>query len=104
MLCGAVSLVLLIMGILGALNERHDHSKDVKFGENLNLQLLIPKVVAAIIVLAVGFFGGSLNSILLLSILVLSMVSQAIQGLYVWVKAQLVETRHAVSLRGERRK
>jgi hypothetical protein len=68
----------------------------VKFDENLNLQLLIPKVVAAIVVLAIGFFGGLLNSILLLSILVLSMVSQAIQGLYVWVKAQL-ET-------GERRK
>jgi low temperature requirement protein LtrA len=89
MLCGAVSLVLLIMGILGSLNERHDHSKNVRFDENLNLQLLIPKVIAAIIVLAVGLFGRSLNSLLLLSILVLSMVSQAVQGLYIWVKAQL---------------
>jgi low temperature requirement protein LtrA len=89
LLCGAVSLVLFIMGILGTLNERHDHQRNVRFDENLNLQLFIPKAIAAVIILAIGFFGRSLNSLVLLSILVLSIVVQAIQGLYLWVKAQM---------------
>ena len=89
LLCGAVSLVLLLMGILGMLSEKHDHRVRVRFSGNINTQLFVPKAIAAVIVLAIGFFGTSLDPLALLFILVLSMMSQGVQGLYLWVKAQI---------------
>jgi low temperature requirement protein LtrA len=89
LICGAVSLILLIMGVLGILGERQDHQRRVTFGENLGSQLCILKVIAAAIILAVGFFGQSLDSWVLLCIVVLAMMSQAIQGLCLWTKAQM---------------
>lgn len=89
LLCSAFSFFVFVTGIIGTLNEKHSYSEDVQFKENLNLQLFLPKFIIAAIILVIGFFGKSLNPLVLLSILVLAMVIQAVQSLYLWVKAQM---------------
>lgn len=89
LLCGAFSLVLLMMGIIGSLNEKHDHQHTIKFEKNINLQLLLFKLISAFVVLVIGIFVSSINRLVFLSILSLVIMSIAIQGLYIWVKAQM---------------
>ena len=89
LLCGAFSLVLFMMGVLGSLNEKHDHQHTIKFDEKINIQLFSIKFIAAIVVILIGIFAKSFNDISLLSILAFVIMSIAIQGLYIWVKAQM---------------
>ena len=88
-LCSSVGLILLMMGIVGMLNEKHDHQKSIKFNDDLDLQMFLGKAIGTLIIAVVAFAGRSLNPLTLLSILVLVMIGVAVQGLYFWVKAQM---------------
>ena len=88
-LCGSVGFILLLVGIIGMLNEKHDHQKSMKFNDDLDLQMLLCKIAGTLIIVVLAFFGNALEPVLLLSILVLVMSGVAVQGLYFWVKAQM---------------
>ena len=89
--CGSVGLILLVMGIIGMLNEKHDHQKSIEFNDDLNLQMFLGKAIGTLIIVAIAFFGRSLNPLVLLSVLVLVMIGVAVQGLCFWVRAQMPE-------------
>lgn len=89
LMCGSVAFVLFMMALIGMMVEIHSHQKVLTFHENINIQYFVFKTIAALLVLGIGLLGKSLSPLVLLALLSLIMVSQAVQSLYIWVKAHM---------------
>lgn len=93
LMCGSVAFVLFTMALIGMTAEIHSYKKVLTFHEKINVQYFIAKTLAALVVLGIGVVGKAFSPLVFLAVLVFIMSSQAVQSLYIWIKAQMAPSR-----------
>jgi len=89
-LCGAVAFTVLLTALIGLVSEDKDHHHGViNFHKKNNRQLLIYKIISAVLAIAIGVWGTSFNTVLLLCALIIVLAIPAVQGLHLWIKSHL---------------